>query len=143
MKKALALDLGDAWVGIAISDALGIVARPYTTVASATIKKELKNIFSKEVIGTVVVGYPKTMRGLESAQTRKVVEQKEAFEKEFPQVAWILWDERLSSKRADAVRIEQGKKEKSKEEKLLGHARAAAFILDSYLSSRVIIDEDE
>ena len=144
MKKALALDLGDAWTGIAISDALGIVARPHSTVATKEISGALKNIVAQENIGTIVVGYPKTMKGLESAQTKKVVEQKEALEKEFPQVSWLLWDERLSSKRADAVRIEQGKKEKTKEEKLLGHARAAAFILDSYLSSRIpVMEEDE
>jgi len=30
--KTIALDLGDRWVGIAISDPLGIIARPYETV---------------------------------------------------------------------------------------------------------------
>lgn len=135
MKKNLALDLGDAWTGIAISDVLGIVARPYTTVATKDISKALADIFKKETIGTVVVGYPKTMAGKESAQTLKIVAHKEQLEKEFPSVTWLLRDERLSSKRADALRIEQGKKQKTKEDKLKGHALAAAFILDSYLAS--------
>ena len=147
MKKYLALDLGDAWTGIAISDALGIVARPYTTVASATIVQELKKILGQEQIGTIVVGYPKTMKGLESTQTKKVVTEKETLEKtfgqEFPQLEWILWDERLSSKRASAVKMEQGKKMKTKEDKLQNHAIAAAFILDSFLAYRVPISEDE
>lgn len=143
MKKCLALDLGDAWVGIAISDALGIVARPYTTVASKEIVHALHTLVAKEAIGVVVVGYPKTMKGLESAQTKKVIQQKESLEQTFPNIVWILWDERLSSKRADAVRIAHGKQQKSKEEKLLGHARAAAFILDSYLTSRAVAQEIE
>lgn len=143
MKKILALDLGDAWTGIAISDALGIVARPYDTVATKEVSSALTEIFKKEPIGTVVVGYPKTMAGTESAQTLKIVAHKERLEKEFPHATWLLRDERLSSKRADTLRIEQGKKQKTKEDKLKGHALAAAFILDSYLTSLPRAFDDE
>lgn len=143
MKKILALDLGDAWTGIAISDALGIVARPYTTVATKEISSALADIFKKESIGTVIVGYPKTMAGNESAQTLKIVAHKEQLEKEFPAATWLLRDERLSSKRADTLRVEQGKQQKTKEDKLKGHALAAAFILDSYLMSLPRMFEDE
>lgn len=147
MKKYLSLDLGDAWTGIAISDALGIVARPYKTVASEKLLQELKKILTEEPIGTIIVGYPKTMKGLESDQTRKVVAEKELLEKtfsrEYPTLSWLLWDERLSSKRATAVKIEQGKKTKTKEDKLQNHAIAAAFILDSFLQSRAPVFEEE
>ena len=147
MKKYLALDLGDAWTGIAISDALGIVARPYKTVAAETIVAELQKILAEEKVGTIIIGYPKTMKGLESAQTKKVIAEKENLEKEFaqkfPDLSWILWDERLSSKRATAAKIEQGKKIKTKEDKLKNHAIAAAFILDSYLAFKVVTYEEE
>ena len=138
MKKILALDIGDAWTGIAISDALGMFARPYTTVEARKISATIADILTKESIGTIIVGYPKTMGGNESAQTLKVIAHKESLEKEFPGVLWLLRDERLSSKRASNLRIEQGKKTKTAEEKLKGHALAAAFILDSYLSSLAI-----
>ena len=68
------------------------------------------------------------MRGTESDQTKKAVDQKENLEKKFPTTSWLLWDERLSSKRAG-----EGMGS-SKEDKLKSHARAAAYILDSYLS---------
>lgn len=139
MKKIIALDIGDAWTGIAISDALGMVARPYTTVAAHKISAALTDILKKEQISTVVVGYPKTMKGNESEQTRKVIAHKEVLEKEFPMLTWLLRDERLSSKRASNLRTEQGKKTKTAEEKLKGHALAAAFILDSYLASLITL----
>lgn len=136
MKKALALDLGDKWTGIAISDILKMFARPYKTFSTRDIEKTLSTIFSEEPIDTVVVGYPKTMKGNESDQTKKVVTQHDALKEKFPTITWILWDERLSSKRADAVRAQKGKKKEKPEEKLQSHAIAAAFILDSYLTSR-------
>ena len=139
MKKTVALDIGDAWTGIAISDILGMVARPYNTVASHKLSSSLADIFKQEQIGTVIVGYPKTMKGHESAQTLKVVAHKEALEKEFPHVTWLLQDERLSSKRASNLRIEQGKKTRTPEEKLKGHALAAAFILDAYLEGQAAL----
>jgi putative holliday junction resolvase len=146
MKKYLGIDLGDAWSGIAISDALGIVARPYKTVASAMLIQELETILSQEPIGTIIIGYPKTLKGLESEQTKKVISEKEKLEKEFsnkfPNLSWILWDERLSSKRASTIKTEQGKKIKTKEEKLKNHAIAAAFILDSYLTFRTLSHEE-
>ena len=46
--KIIALDIGDAWTGIAISDPLGIVARPYTTIASNTLKESLHDLIQKK-----------------------------------------------------------------------------------------------
>lgn len=126
--KIMALDLGDAWVGTALTDALRFFSKPYKTVAAADLETFLQETFNKEKISTVVVGYPKTMQGLESDQTRVVVATKEKLESMFPAQKWILWDERLSSKQARII-----KNPKNKEEKLQQHSIAAAIILESYL----------
>lgn len=127
--KVAAFDLGDVWTGIALSDALGIIAKPYDTIKTMYLMSYLHSFFEKESVTTVVIGYPKTMRGTESEQTKKIVEYKEKLEKDFPQIQWILWDERLSSKRAATM-----KQARTKEEKQKSHAIAAAFILESYLN---------
>jgi putative holliday junction resolvase len=127
--KILALDIGDRWVGSAISDPLGMLARPYKTVKANELNDFLTSTLSTESIETIVVGYPKTMRGTESDQTKKIVEQVEQLKKQFPAISWQLWDERLTSKMASGI-----KKEKTKEDKLKGHSVAAALILESYLS---------
>ncbi len=126
--KTLALDLGDAWVGTAISDELGITARPLQTVKPKELVDFLKKTIETETIGTVVVGYPKTMRGTESEQTKKIVAQKEELATQFPTIKWVLWDERLSSKQAANI-----KKTKTKEDKIASHSVAAAVILTGYL----------
>lgn len=128
MSKIISLDLGDVWVGIALSDALHIIAQPLMTVKRNELESNLKELFEREAIDTVVVGYPRTLRGTLSEQTKKIIADKEKLEKLFPQLSWILWDERLTSKQAEKM-----KKITTKEEKLKSHARAAALILDSYL----------
>ncbi len=126
--KVMALDLGNAWVGTALTDALQFFAKPYKTVAAQDLESFLTTTLSQEKISIIVVGYPKTMQGTESDQTRLVVATKENLEALFPQVQWVLWDERLSSKHA-----RQLKNPKNKEEKLAQHSIAAAIILESYL----------
>lgn len=128
MGKIMALDLGDQWIGIALTDISRMLARPYTTVPVQELEAFLTKTSKDESIDLIVVGYPKTMRGGESEQTLKVVAHTKKLEEAFPQMKFILWDERLSSKRAQQI----GRKRK--EDKLKEHARAAAFILDSYIS---------
>ncbi len=126
--KILALDIGDAWTGTALSDALGMFAKPYQTAQTENLSSFLNDLFAKERIQTIVIGYPRTMRGTSSDQTKKVEDAKIKLEKEFPNKQFLLWDERLSSKRADAL-----KKAHTKEDKIKSHSIAAAFILESYL----------
>jgi putative Holliday junction resolvase len=129
--KILALDIGDRWTGMAISDPLGILARPYDTVKTGELFTSLEKIIPQERIDTIVVGLPTTMRGTESDQTKKVIELTETLKNLFPSIAWKMWDERLTSKQAATI-----KSTKSKEDKLRLHAIAAAIFLKSYLEFR-------
>lgn len=126
--KKLALDIGDVWTGSALSDALGIIARPHQTVLTKDLIPFIQDMLRQEKINAVVVGYPKTMRGGESAQTKKTSEFVDQLKLQFPHVEWVLWDERLSSKRADNLKASKNSKDKQ-----AAHSRAAAFILGSYL----------
>ncbi len=127
--KVLALDIGDVWTGTALSDALGMFAKPLKTISSNDLESFLTGILDKEKISTIVVGMPVTMKGTQSEQTKKIIAQKEALEQEFRMVTWVLWDERLTSKRASSH-----KKNNSKDDKVASHSIAAAYILESYLT---------
>jgi putative holliday junction resolvase len=132
--RILGLDLGDKWVGTALSDGLGITCKPYKTVTLPQLPEFLQTTIPLERITTVVIGYPKTFSGGQSDQTRKIVAEKEKLEREFGLVnevtiTWLLWDERLSSKRAQ----ELVQKARTPEEKQKSHSIAAAFILQNYL----------
>ena len=128
--KTAALDMGDVWTGIALSDPLGIIASPYTTVQTVELHTFLSTFITKEHVSDIVVGLPKTMKGTDSEQTDKVKKQFEQLKTEFKDVSWHLWDERLSSKRAETLKRPQNKDDKKKT-----HAVAAAFILTAYLSA--------
>jgi putative Holliday junction resolvase len=128
MNKIIALDIGDVWTGIAVSDPLHILARPLTTVATKELYTILPLLIVEHKVATIIVGHPTTLRGTVSEQTKKVVNFYEQLVKDFPKITFTLWDERLSSKRAESLRPA-----KNKDQKIAAHARAAAFILDSYL----------
>lgn len=131
--KIVALDIGDVWTGVAISDALEIIARPLTTVATKELDSFLTSLIDQEKITLIVVGNPITMRGTKSAQTEKVQAHANQLRETFGQIEWVLWDERLSSQHAE--RIAQ-KPARRPEDKKIAHARAAAFILSCYLEYR-------
>jgi putative Holliday junction resolvase len=126
--KILALDIGDVWTGTAISDASGFFAKPYQTVPTQELISFLQELFQKERIATVIIGHPRTMKGTASEQTKKVEQTKAQLERQFSEHTFILWDERLSSKRAQTLQHA-----KTKDEKIKSHSIAAAFILESYL----------
>lgn len=122
------LDLGDVWVGIALSDPLHMLARPYKTVKLNTLTETLTTLIAQEQVTEIVVGDPQTLRGTASEQTVRVREQLTELQKQFPTIIWKSWDERMTSKQASGIQ-----KGGSKEEKQRQHAVAAALILRSYL----------
>ena len=126
--KFLALDIGDRWTGVAISDPLGILPRPYDTFKTSELYSALEKTIEKERISTIVVGLPTTLRGTESDQTKKIIAMADDLKNHFPHIEWKMWDERLTSKQAA-----QMKSTKTKEDKLKSHAIAAAIFLSTYL----------
>jgi len=126
--KIMALDIGDKWTGVALSDPLGILAKPYDTVKTPELYTFLENVISKEHISIIVVGLPITLRGTQSEQTKKIIAITEELEKQFPTIIWKQWDERLTSKQAATIKLA-----KNKPDKLHSHAIAAALILSGYL----------
>ena len=137
--KKLGIDLGDKWIGMAISDGLAITCRPYKTTTKENLETDLIATLKEESIDTIVVGLPITSKGTESEQTQKVRAQKESLEKVTSEsvsrpIKWILWDERLSTKRASTT-LKKTSKKQAKKNPQQDHAIAAAFILQSFLDS--------
>ncbi|MGB8367188.1 MAG: Holliday junction resolvase RuvX [Candidatus Babeliales bacterium] len=126
--KILALDIGDRWTGTALSDALGMFAQPYKTIETTALNEFIKETITQEQIKTIIIGYPRTLRGTESEQTKKTKIIAAELNQSFPSIEWTFWDERLTSKQAEKL-----KKTKTKEEKRISHSIAAAFILTGYL----------
>lgn len=142
--RILALDLGDKWVGSALADPLGITCRPYKTVTLKEVVEFLKTTIVEHDVATIVIGLPRTISGTESQQTTKVRGQADRLRTTLDsalgkKLEWILWDERLSSKRAQ---IQSGSGFMNKEQKIKEHSVAAAFILQTYLDGKALFAQD-
>jgi putative transcription antitermination factor YqgF len=131
--KALSLDIGDIWIGSALSDGAGITCRPYKTVRVEALDSFLAEVLDLGEVDTIVVGHPITVGGKISAQTKSVEAFFDKLREKFSPFNWVLWDERFSTQRA--ISVLKGKKRQKKERE---HSIAAAFILQSYLDNKAL-----
>lgn len=135
--KVLGLDLGTRTCGIAISDALGMMAHGVETFRfeENQYKKAIQHV--QELVKThrvskIVLGLPKNMNG--SIGERGQVTQEFAKKlEEATNVTVILWDERLTTMQVERVLI-QADVSRSKRKKVVDKM-AATIILQSYLDS--------
>jgi len=136
--RILALDVGDARIGVAMSDPLRILARPHSTIdRNKRSVHLLLELCKSEGVKIVVVGLPINMRGEIESQAQKTIEFKEKLALEAGNrklmLEFVLWDERLTS--VSAERLIQGSKLKDKNRRALLDQVSATLILESYMNS--------
>ena len=131
--RILGLDYGEARIGVAVSDALGMLATPLDTICEKerTLQLEKTAAVAREnKVGKIVVGYPKRMDGSVGHRAQYT----EEFAKDLSEmlgIPYVLWDERLSSTEAHSILSMgnvSGKNRKTKVDKI-----AAVIILQGYL----------
>jgi len=135
--KKLGLDLGNRTLGIAISDELNFLARGIETYRfdEKDFEKALNytiNLIKQYNIDVVVLGYPKNMDGTVGEQGQISQDFKKNIE-ENSNVRVVLWDERLTSKMASNMMINQKLKRKKRKQDI--DKMAAVIILQGYLDS--------
>lgn len=133
--RTLALDVGDRRVGVAVSDPLGLWARPLLVITRRSKQEDYRTIarlVAEHEASRVLVGHPVSMDGQVGPQAQRV-ERYAAGLAEQLQVPVILWDERLSTVEAERLLRESG--ETSREYRSKVDAVAAAVILQSYLDA--------
>lgn len=136
--KILALDIGDVRIGVAISDGLGLLAHPLTTLKwnnNETLLNDISNLIKEHKIAAIVLGIPYTMKGTESDQTRKVLKIYE-FLKDALDVKVEQQDERLTTKLAENMLKAINKKASRNRDKI--DQIAAVNILQTYLDKKRI-----
>lgn len=132
--RVMGLDVGDKYIGLAVSDAIGLTAHGLTTVErdSRCIGKLIEIIEEYEVT-SIVVGIPKMLNGSIGVQGEKVLKFIEEL-KGAIDLPIFQWDERLSTVAAERVLLEADLSRKKR--KGLRDKVAAIIILQSYLDSR-------
>lgn len=134
--RILGLDIGDKTIGIAVSDEMGWTAQGLKTLIRKGFNEELssiKEIIEEYGVKEILVGLPKNMNGSIGPQGKKVIIFVERL-KTALSLPVLLWDERLSTVRAEKVLLEADmsrRKRKGLKDKL-----AAQFILQGYLDRK-------
>jgi len=105
--RTLALDYGDRRVGIALSDELGLTARPLMTLVRTTWPADLdrlRALIRDHDVRRVVVGLPLDMdgrRGGRARLTETIIEKIRGATR----LPVIPWDERLTTVQAERILI--------------------------------------
>jgi len=132
----LGLDIGERRIGLALSDALGITAQALATIRRRGWEEDLaklEEIIRERQVTELVVGLPRNLNGSLGPQAQRVLEFVMRL-KECLSLPIITWDERLSTREAEAALREAGltwRKRRQVVDKV-----AAAIILQSYLDFR-------
>ena len=142
--RKLALDVGDATIGVAVSDQLGIIAQGVTTIERVGIRKDAGKVIDlirEYDCDTVVLGLPKNMDGSEGSQCEKVREFKTMLENKMKSTGMgnidiLFEDERLTTVMAEKVLI-SGDVRRDARKKVIDK-QAAVLILQSYLEKTTI-----
>ena len=135
MTRILAIDYGDVRIGLAMSDLMHIIAKPFKTIKnqhSNDIFIEIEKIIEENNIGKIIVGLPLTLKGEYSKQTEKVLSFVDKL-KIHVKIEVDTYDERLSSFQAKKSLIHQGVKTGHNKEQI--DQTAAAIFLQGYLDN--------
>jgi len=142
MGRLICLDYGRKRVGIAITDPLRIIASGLETVPTHNIREYLKSYIAREEIDALVIGDPKTVRGEPSEAVQYINPFVKWFNKEFPNIPLVLYDERFTSLIAQRTLIDAGVPKMARRDKSLVDKISASLILQSYMDSVKNIDSD-
>jgi len=134
MSKYLGVDFGLKRIGLSITDQEKIFAFPLTTIEFNGAFDFLKNLFLKEEVSKVVIGYPKRLSGVDSDIESSIKIFIKKFNKQFPAIEIERFDERFTSKLASKAIVSSGLGKKKRSDKSLIDKVSAAIILQDYLT---------
>ena len=132
--RILGLDLGSRTLGVSVSDALGMIARPVETIRFEqddydSALTQIKKYIDEFQVKKAVLGLPKHMNGDVGIRGEISIMFKEKLETLGVEV--ILWDERLTTVAAERILISADVSRK-KRKKVIDQM-ASVQILQGYL----------
>ena len=131
--RIMAIDYGDARIGVALSDPTGFLAGQTFLIKSRkqeVVLEELAALVQRQGAQELVMGYPRNMDGTLGPRAEKYA----AFARRLEEATGLpvaLWDERRTTVDAHRILGEQGVRAKNRKDKI--DSVAATLILEGYL----------
>lgn len=133
--RIMAIDYGDARIGLAVSDETATLCGEAWTLSEWNAERAADKIVAEALsrgVGQFVLGYPKNMDGSVGARAEKSAAFKALLEARSA-LPVTLWDERRTTIAAHEILHRNGKKMKNHRQSV--DAVAAALILEGYLGT--------
>ena len=133
--RLIGLDLGDATIGVAVSDLLGFTAQGITTIRRTAFKQdmaELKKIVEQYGGEAFVLGLPLNLNGTRGPAVDKVESFADMLKKEFGLPVYFQ-DERLTTVAAHKMLLDNDTSRKKRRQVV--DKLAAVLILQTYLDT--------
>jgi putative Holliday junction resolvase len=137
--RALGIDYGERRIGLALSDATGLLASPWKQMqndanvgaAARRLADEVRRLQAEDDgLAAIVVGLPRRLNGEPTEQTGRVQKLVQLLAENIA-VPITLQDERLTSHEADELLAEREHDWRKRKQQV--DAMAAAMILQDYL----------
>ena len=125
--RALGIDYGERRIGLALSDATGLLASPWKQMTNDA------NVGAAARLDAVVIGLPRRLDGTPNDQTGRVRRLAELLAAEIT-APITLQDERLTSHEADELLAQREHDWRRRKQRV--DAMAAALILQDFLDHR-------
>ncbi|ACB85350.1 Holliday junction resolvase RuvX [Natranaerobius thermophilus] len=135
--RIMGFDLGEATIGVAVSDALQLTAQGKTVIKRQSLEKDIEQVtklIEDYQVSKLIVGLPKNMNGSLGQMADQIMDFIKSLEQEVD-IPIETVDERLTSRMAEQTLLEADvsrKKRKQVIDKL-----AAVNILQTYLDRQV------
>ncbi len=134
--RILGIDYGDARVGTAITDELGITAQGLETIVNngndKSVLLRLDEIIKSYNVSTIIVGMPLNMDGTKTERAEKTEKFIHKLKCKYNKVKIEIIDERLTTVQAHKTMNELGIKQKNKRD--IVDTISAVYILEIYIN---------
>ncbi len=132
--RLLCIDYGEKRIGLAVSDPLQIIARPYDVLENSgtEVFQKINLIIKKEKIGRIVLGLPVNLVGNDTVKTAEV----RRFAKQLQDSVSIpiaFWDERYTTDEANKILKRMGIS--ARDGRKIIDKIAASIILKDYIEN--------
>lgn len=131
--RALGIDVGDARIGLALSDGLGLLAHPCDTIDARRpdALQRILTVIAREGVRVIVIGLPRHMNGQEGPAAVKARAFADALRAKTKGCEVRFIDERLSTVAAQRALHDSGRNVKNSRQII--DQVAAQMILQTYL----------
>ena len=129
----MGLDFGEKFIGVALSDGLGITAQGLGRIARSSPQADLdkiRELIKEHRVEKLIVGLPRRMDGTLGTQAEAVMNFVEELRRALG-VEVVTWDERLTTVEAERTMI-RGDLSRKRRRKIIDKL-SAVLILQSYL----------